>query len=185
MTREFALRSAPLARARPAQFSVRPAMKQPNILLVYLAILIAVAGVVIHVGAVIAGSSWFAFFNAPPSVVASARAGTWLASVSALTIAGLMAICAMYAASVVGLIRRPPLQRLGLGSMAVVCLLRALILPPLAINHPELRNTFEVVSAIIWFFAGLGFAIGFRITKAGANNSLKPNPPRATPSLLR
>ncbi|MEJ2795600.1 hypothetical protein WAE56_19535 [Iodobacter sp. LRB] len=153
-------------------------MKQLNILLVYLAILIAVAGVVIHAGAVIAGPSWFAFFNAPPSVVASARAGTWLAPVSALTIAGLMAICALYAASVAGLVGRPPLQRLGLLGMAVVCLLRAMILPPLAINHPELRNTFEVVSALIWFFAGLGFATGFRIAKAGPNNSLKPNPLR-------
>ncbi|NHQ87702.1 hypothetical protein HA050_16415 [Iodobacter sp. HSC-16F04] len=89
-----------------------------------------------------------------------------------------MAICALYAASVVGLVGRPPLQRLGLLGMAVVCLLRAMILPPLAINHPELRNTFEVVSTLIWFFAGLGFATGFRIAKAGPNNSLKPNPLR-------
>ncbi|STQ91660.1 hypothetical protein [Iodobacter fluviatilis] len=85
-------------------------MKQSNSLLVYLALLIAIAGVVIHAGAVIAGPSWYAFFNAPPSVIASARAGTWLAPVNTLIIAGLMAICALYAASVVGLIGRPPLQ---------------------------------------------------------------------------
>ena len=144
-------------------------MKQSNIWWVYLAALIAVAGVVIHVGAVFGGPSWFAFFNAPPPIVASAREGTWLAPVSALIIAGLMAVCALYAGSVVGLIRRPPFQRLGLTSMAAVCLIRALVLPPLAIGHPELRNTFEVVSAIIWFAAGVGFAVGFRITKARPN----------------
>jgi hypothetical protein len=142
-------------------------MKKYSIASIYLAILIAIAGVVIHVGAVIAGPSWFAFFNAPPQVLASARAGTWLAPISALVIAGLMGICALYAASVVGLVRPPPLQRAGLLAMAAVCLLRALILPPLAINHPELRNTFEIVSALIWFAAGVGFAAGFRLALEG------------------
>lgn len=137
-------------------------MKSSGIWWVHAAALIALAGVVIHVGAVFGGPSWFAFFNAPPSVVASARAGTWLAPVSALIIAALMAICALYAGAVIGWIRRPPLLRLGLAGMAAVCLLRALVLPPLAIGHPELRNTFEVVSALIWGVAGLGFAVGFR-----------------------
>ncbi len=149
-------------------------MKLSRVFWVYLAMLIAIAGVAIHVGAVIAGPSWFVFFNAPPSVVASARAGTVLAPISALAIAGLMAVCAVYAASAVGLLRRPPLQRLGLAGMAAICLLRALILPPLAINHPELRNTFEVVSALIWGLAGVGFAVGYRLSKAGLNNSFKP-----------
>jgi hypothetical protein len=142
--------------------------------------LIAIAGAVIHVGALIAGPPWFVFFNAPPSVVASARAGTWLAPVSALVIAGLMAVCAVYAASAAGLIRRLPLQPLGLAGMAAICLLRALILPPLAINHPELRNAFEVVSAVIWGLAGVGFAVGYRLSRAGPNNSSKPKPLRGS-----
>lgn len=144
-------------------------MKQSSIWWVYLAAAIAVAGVVIHVGAVFVGPSWFEFFNAPPSVVVSAHEGTWLAPVSALIIAGLMAVCALYAGSAAGFVQRPPLQRLGLASMAAVCLLRALMLPALAIGHPELRNIFEVVSALIWFTAGVGFAVGFRITKVGPN----------------
>jgi len=131
---------------------------------VHLARRFATAGVAIHVGAVFGGPAWFAFFNAPPAVVASAQAGTWLAPASALLIAGLMAVCAVYAASAVGLVRRPPMQRVGLAGMAAVCLLRGLVLPPLAIGHPELRNTFEVVSAIVWFSAGVGFAVGFRRT---------------------
>ncbi|MCU6434022.1 hypothetical protein LPB67_09610 [Undibacterium sp. Jales W-56] len=151
-------------------------MKLSNIWCVHVAALIAFAGVIIHVGAVFVGPSWFEFFNAPPRVVTSAREGTWLAPVSALVIAGLMAMCTMYAVSVIGLVRRPPLQRLGLVSIAAVCLLRALILPLLAINHPELRNTFEVVAAIVWFVAGVGFVVGFRIAKVGPNDSSKPTP---------
>ena len=148
-------------------------MKLTSAWWVYLSMLIAIAGVIIHVGAVFAGPSWFVFFGAPPSVVTSARAGTWLAPVSALVIAGLMALCGLYAASAVGLLRRAPLLRPGLAGMATICLLRALFLPVLAVHHAELRNTFEVVSALVWATAGVGFAVGFGITKAGANYSLK------------
>ena len=157
---------------------VRPPMKILSTVWVYLAALIALAGVVIHVGALFAGASWFVFFRAPPSVIASARQGTWLAPVGGLVIAGLMGTCAFYAASVVGVVPRPPLQRLGLAIMATVCIVRALLLPVLAVPHPELRNTFEIVAAVIWFLAGVGFAVGFRITRAGSNDSFKPNPLR-------
>lgn len=129
------------------------------------AILISLSGVVIHVGALFAGLSWFAFFNAPPSVVASYKSGTLLAPVSCLVIAGLMGACAYYAASAIGLVRRPPLQGLGLASMATTCIVRALLLPVLAIPHPELRNAFESVAAIVWGLAGLGFAVGFLLVK--------------------
>ena len=150
-------------------------MKQSRIWWVYLAVLIAAAGVIVHVGAVIGGTSWFVFFNAPPSVVASARAGTWLAPVSSFTIAALMGLCGLYAASAAGLVRHMPMLRLGLACMATICVVRALLLPVLALSHPELRNTFEVVSALIWGTAGVGFAVGFAISRSGPNNSFKPN----------
>ncbi len=119
----------------------------------------------IHIGALFAGESWFVFFNAPPSVVASQRAGTWLAPVSGLVIASLMGLCGYYAASGIGLVPRPPLQRLALAGMAGVCLVRALLLPVLAVSHPELRNTFEIVAAIVWGVAGVGLAVAFALAK--------------------
>lgn len=140
-------------------------MKIPGTVWVYLAILIAVAGVVIHVGALFAGPSWYVFFGAPPSVIASVKAGTWLAPVSGLIIAGLIGTCGFYAASVVGLVRRPPLQRTGLALMATICVVRALLLPMLAFPHPELLNTFEIVAAIVWGLAGVGFTFAFGLAK--------------------
>jgi hypothetical protein len=148
-------------------------MKSPTRVWVYLAILIAAAGVVIHIGALFAGESWFVFFNAPPGVVASARAGTWLAPASGLVIAGLMGLCGYYAASSIGLTPRPPLQRPALAGMATVCIVRALLLPVLAISHPELRNTFEIVAAIVWGIAGVGLAMAFHLARpvrAGGGN---------------
>ncbi|MDR2012627.1 MAG: hypothetical protein LBQ20_06245 [Rhodanobacter sp.] len=140
--------------------------------------LIALAGVVIHVGALFAGPSWLEFFHVPPSVVASAREGTWLTPVGGLVIAGLIGTCAFYAASAVGMVRRPPLQRLGLVVMATICLVRALLLPVLAVRRPELHNTFEIVAAVVWLLAGVGFSVGFRIAK------MEPNDPSRRPSLI-
>ncbi len=132
--------------------------------MVMLAVLIALAGVIIHIGALFAGS-WLIFFNAPPSVVASYKAGTLLAPVSCLVIAGLMGTCGYYAASAVGLVPRPIFQRLGLAVMASIFLIRALLLPVLAVYHPELRNAFEVWAALVWGLAGLGLAVGFVLAR--------------------
>jgi hypothetical protein len=122
---------------------------------------IASFGATIHMAAVVGGPPWYAFFGAPPFIVESARAGTWPAPVSAMVIAGLMALCAAYAASALGLIRRLPLLLSALACSAAVCLVRALVLIPLAVKHPVLLNTFEVVAATVWGLAGLGFAAGF------------------------
>lgn len=128
-----------------------------NTVWVHLAGAIAMVGAAIHVAAIFGGVEWFVFFNAPSPVVASARAGTWLAPVSTSVIAALMALCGAYAYAALGLIRRLPLLRLMLAGMAAVCLLRALVLLPLAVTHPELRNMFEYVAAVLWGLAGAGF----------------------------
>ena len=143
-------------------------MKSPNIWWVYLSTAIALAGVAIHLGAIVGGASWYAFFGAPPRIVASAREGTWLAPLSALFIAALMGVCVVYAGSVLGFVRRPPLQRAVLAAIAVVCMLRGLALPVLALKHLELLNTFQVISATVWFVAGVGFAVGFSLVRTGA-----------------
>lgn len=133
--------------------------------LVAVAVFISLCGVVIHAGALVAGLSWLRFFNAPSSVIESYKSGTWLAPASCLAIAGLMGICAYWAASTLAWVRRPPLQSLGIAAMATVCIVRALSLPALAISHAELRNTFEVVAAIVWGLAGVGFAVSLTLTK--------------------
>lgn len=146
-------------------------MKKTYSIWIYLAGIIALIGVAIHVAAILAGASWYAYFGAPASVVQSARDGTWLAPVSALVIAGLMAICAAYAFSALGVIRRLPLLRTGLAGIAIICLLRALVLWPLMINHPALRNTFEIVAAIVWGLAGVGFVFGLRLVHMQSRGS--------------
>lgn len=141
-------------------------MKNLHARLTYLAAAIAFVGVVIHVAAIAGGPSWYVFFGAPPQIVASARAGTWLAPVSTAGIAVLMGICALYACSALGLVRRLPMLRTMLAGIATTCLLRALILVPLAFRHPELINLFEVIAALTWGAAGIGFVAGFLLTRS-------------------
>jgi hypothetical protein len=135
---------------------------------IQLAATIAIIGALIHVAAIPAGPAWYAWFGAPPAVVASARAGTWPAPVGAFVIAFLMATCAWYACAALGVVRRPPLLRTGLATMAAVCLVRALLMAPLAVTHPELRNAFEVVAALLWGLAGVGFALGAQAARRPA-----------------
>lgn len=140
-------------------------MKNNHARLTFFALAISLLGVAIHVAAMIGGPPWYAFFGAPPQVVASAQAGTWLAPVSTAGIAILMGICAVYASSALGLVRRLPLLRTMLAGIAAVCLLRALVLAPIAFIHPQLINVFEVVAALTWGTAGIGFLAAFLRTK--------------------
>jgi hypothetical protein len=134
-------------------------MKNLTIPLVCFTGFISAIGALIHFAAIAGGTDWYVFFNAPPQVVASSRAGTWLAPVSTSIIGLLMAVCATYAFSALERLPRLPLPRSCWAGMAGVCLLRAVVIVPLAINHPQLRNTFEFVSAVIWGLAGAGFLV--------------------------
>jgi hypothetical protein len=152
-------------------------MKNLAIALMYFTGIISAIGALIHFAAIAGGADWYVFFNAPPQVVASSRAGTWLAPVTTSIIGLLMAVCAAYAFSALGRLPRLPLPRLMLGGMAGVCLLRAMVILPLAINHPQLRTTFELISAVIWGLAGAGFV--------AACLTMARRPPAAGQSPLR
>lgn len=120
-------------------------------------------GVAIHLAAIVGGPSWYAFFGEPPVVVASAREGTWLAPAGGIVIAMLMGLCAAYGSAAIGAIRRLPLMRTAPASIAALCLVRALVVVPLGYVHPQLRTTFELVAAIVWGAAGIGFASAFMV----------------------
>ena len=122
---------------------------------------IAAVGVASHLAAIAGGAGWYAYFGAPPFIVASAREGSWLAPASAAAIAALMGLCAAYACAAAGRIRRLPLQRTALACIALIWIARSLILIPFAFMHPQLFNLFEVLAALVWGAAGIGFAVGF------------------------
>jgi len=133
---------------------------------VYFAAAISFFGVFIHIAAIFGGPPWFQFFGAPPVIVESARAGTLLAPVGASVIALLMGLCGVAALSALGVLRRLPMLRLLLALIAGACLMRAVSVVPIAFLRPDLMSVFEVVAAILWGSAGIGFAVAFAGTKS-------------------
>lgn len=121
---------------------------------------IAIFGALIHWIAPLLGPDWYAFLTAPNWVVESARRGTWDAPVGGAIIGGLMFLCALYAFSATGLMRRLPLMRTALCVISTICLVRGLLLIPLLIKVPERLTAFDITASVVWFIAGLCFLLG-------------------------
>lgn len=129
-----------------------------------LAAVLLAAGALLHVAVLIAGPDWIAFVGAPPEVVASARAGTWLAPVSTLAIALLLTGLALYALSAGGLIRRLPFARAILLLFTIIFVLRGLIIVPSLlqgrVNWRAASDLFIVGSSGAILVIGLALAFG-------------------------
>ena len=144
----------------------------------------ASAGSALHLAILFGGPDWYAFFGAPHGLVEMARAGNIRAPVSCLVIAAFLAVLAAYAFSGAGIIRRLPLLRFGLASIAVVLILRGVLFIPLIVWSPATLSsvcdcrsidTFIVVTSALCLAMGIGYALGAR---AASNNSFKPRPLR-------
>lgn len=128
------------------------------------------AGALLHVVVLIGGPDWIAFVGAPPSIVESAREGTWLAPVSALGIALLLTIWALYAFSAAGFVRRLPYCGPMLTFVAVVFVLRGLIIAPALVagrvNWRAPIDLFIVTSSLFILAIGVFLTIGLAVHAA-------------------
>lgn len=98
-------------------------------------------GVLVHAGAWLGGAPWLAALGAPPSIVASAAAGTWPAVLGTLAITALLAILALYC---FGAARgtKSSFQRGVLALFAVVFITRgSLVLPFVLVGQREWRTS--------------------------------------------
>lgn len=116
----------------------------------------------LHVVVLIGGPSWIAFVGAPASVVESARAGTWLAPVTTLAIAGVLLIWAAYAFSAAGWLHRLPFRNWVLGIVAAVLILRGLLAGPMMVqaNYAAAFDVFHVAMSVVVLVLGCLLAFG-------------------------
>jgi hypothetical protein len=119
---------------------------------------IAAATAAWHLLCIVGGPSWYAFARAPGIVIHSAKQGTLLAPISTAVIAGLMFTCTAYAFSGAGLIKKMPLLKSALVTIAFICLVRALITVPYLISSR--LDIWELVASSGWFFVGVCFLMG-------------------------
>jgi hypothetical protein len=128
-------------------------------------------GGLVHVAVIFGGPAWYAFIGAPDSIVDMVRAGRRYPVVACLVIAAFLFVCAGYAFSGAGVIRRLPFLRTGLTLIAIGLLLRAIGFIPLMLLRPRLFagicnckgvDTLVIVTSAICFSIGVGYAVGTR-----------------------
>ena len=146
----------------------------------------ASAGAALHIAIIFGGPDWYAFFGAPRGLVEMARAGNIRAPISCLIIAAFLTLLAAYAFSGAGVIRRLPLLRIGLASIAAVLILRGVLFIPLILWRPgalsgicDCRSVdaFIFVTSALCLAMGVGYALG---ALAVPGNFLKTKPLRGS-----
>ena len=128
--------------------------------LLVLAGIIAAGTAIWHWVCILGGLSWYAFAHAPTIVLESVRQATLLAPVSAFMIGLLFLSCTVFAFSAAGLIRKIPLLKSALASIAVLCLVRGGIGIAHLVLAPYL-DRWELVASPVCFFCGVCFLLGF------------------------
>ncbi len=131
---------------------------------------IASTSAIWHLLCIFGGPSWFVFARAPQQVIESAQQGTMLAPIGTVIVAFLMFACTVFSFSAVGLIRKVPLLKSALMTIAVLCTLRGLIAIPTFFTAIGL-DIWQIVASTVWLYVGICFAVGsieqFRLGKSG------------------
>lgn len=120
---------------------------------------IASAAAIWHLLCIWGGPGWFAFARAPKQVIESAQQGTLLAPVSTVIVAGLMFACTVFAFSAVGLIRKVPLVKPALITIALLGTVRGLIGIPMFVSTAGV-DIWQVVASTVWLYVGVCFIAG-------------------------
>ena len=120
---------------------------------------IASASAIWHLLCILGGPSWFVFARAPQQIIDSAVQGTLLAPIGTVIVASLMFACTVFAFSAVGLIRKVPLLKSALITIAVLCTLRGLIAIPTFVTSSGL-DIWQIVASTVWFYVGICFIAG-------------------------
>jgi len=125
------------------------------------------AASLLHVGIILGGPEWYRFFGAGERMARLAARGSIYPAAVTAGIAAVLGIWALYALSGAGVIRRLPLVRLALVSVAAIYLARGIFGVPLVLimedpyaNELRARMTFMVLSSAVCVCLGLCYAFG-------------------------
>ena len=120
---------------------------------------IASAAAIWHLLCIWGGPGWFAFARAPKQLIESAQQGTLLAPVGTVIVAGLMFACTVFAFSAVGLIRKVPLIKPALITIACLCTVRGVIGIPTFVTAAGV-DIWQIVASTVWLYVGVCFIVG-------------------------
>jgi hypothetical protein len=130
----------------------------------------ALAAGLLHIGIIFGGPAWFRFFGAPRHIIRMAAAGHWYPTAVCLAVAAVLLVCAAYAFSGAGLLRRLPFLRLALALIGSVLFLRGLVFLPMMLLAPSSMaritsstgiDLFLVVTSFLCMAMGLAYLVAF------------------------
>ena len=127
----------------------------------FIGALIAFITAIAHLSCIFLGAECFEAQLAPPEMIESAKAGTWLAPVLTIVASSLFILCGLFALSAAGIIKKIPLTFFALPVIAILCTIRGLATIPLSFAFPEMVSTYSLLSGFIWFLVGVLYAFGF------------------------
>jgi len=137
-----------------------------GIFFLVLAAFIAVGNAIAHLSCLYFGPECYSAQMAPVQLVESARNGTFLAPIANMMVSIIFIIWGLYALSAAGLIRKLPLLKIGIYSIATLCLIRGLLPLQLWLRYPERINDIALYYGIGWLITGLFFVIGYRFSSS-------------------
>ncbi|MEJ2611014.1 MAG: hypothetical protein P8179_13235 [Candidatus Thiodiazotropha sp.] len=136
-------------------------MNKKGIIALILVALIATFTALAHLSCIFLGPSCYKAQLAPSEIIQSAIDGTFLAPVSTVVISALFLLCAVFAVSGAGFIKKLPLLKPVLITISGLCLVRGIVTIPFSFLFPEMVSTFSIVAGFIWFLSGILYLYGF------------------------
>ncbi|OCQ22833.1 hypothetical protein A7985_02425 [Pseudoalteromonas luteoviolacea] len=114
----------------------------------------------LHIGCIVYGADWYRFFGAGEHMAQMAEAGQLEPTIVTSIIIGILTLWGLYGLSGAGAILRLPFQKVVLGLIACVLIIRGISFPLLMSSFPENSLTFWFVSSSICLAMGICFALG-------------------------
>ncbi|MES2300416.1 MAG: hypothetical protein V4582_25500 [Pseudomonadota bacterium] len=126
-------------------------------------------GVIVHLAAIPLGAEWAAFIGAPRGLLPMLERGSVRPALTCILISSVLAIWSMYGLSAAGLLARLPALRLVLALSGGTLILRAFVLPVVAVWEPDALsdicgrcqqfNGFVLFTSLLCLFIGGGYAL--------------------------
>ena len=118
-----------------------------------------------HLSCIVLGPTCYSVQMAPPIIVASAEAGTWLAPLATIVISLVFITMGLYALSSAKVIPRLPFRNLAMYTIAFICIVRGILPIQLGVRHPDKVTGIVIAVGIAWLLVGVCYMIGHRILK--------------------
>ena len=140
-------------------------MNPKGVISLLIAAMIATGTAIAHLSCIFLGPTCYKAQLAPPQIVQSAIDGTLIAPVGTVIISSLFLVCALFAVSGAGFIKRLPLLNIALITIAVLCIFRGISTIPASYLFPDMVSVFSIVAGFIWFLTGVLYLYGYRCVR--------------------